>query len=67
MLLMEIIVPQQSIPGDINGDGIINILDVIQTVNIILGVSDVNLQADINDDGIVNILDVVILIDMILS
>jgi len=53
--------------GDINQDGIINVLDVIQTVNIVLGQSDMNLQADMNDDGTVNIQDIIIIINIILS
>ena len=53
--------------GDVNEDGIINILDIIQTVNIILGSSDFNTAADVNSDGIINILDIVILVDTILT
>ena len=59
--------PSQILEGDVNADGIINILDIIQTVNIILGFSDYNIVADINNDGIVNILDIVILVDTILT
>jgi hypothetical protein len=52
--------------GDINQDGIINVLDVIQIVNIVLGQSDMNLQADMNGDGTVNIQDIIIVINIIL-
>ncbi len=52
--------------GDINNDGIINILDIIQMVNLIL-VNEYSNSADINDDGIVNILDVVQIVTIILS
>ena len=52
--------------GDINNDGIINILDIIQTVNLIL-VNQYSNSADINDDGIVNILDIVQIVTIILS
>ena len=48
--------------GDTNEDGSINILDIVQTVNYILGdiaLSETALcNADINADGDVNILDV---------
>ncbi len=52
--------------GDVNGDSIINILDVILTVNLILD-SDYNNIADINLDGLINILDVVQLVNIILT
>jgi hypothetical protein len=53
--------------GDINGDGLVNILDVIQSVNIILNLEDYNSSADMNDDGMVNILDVIQIVNIILS
>ena len=53
--------------GDLNNDQAINILDVILMVNIILGDSEIELNADMNFDGIVNIQDVILLIESILS
>ena len=57
--------------GDLDGNGAINILDVVILVNIILGVFDPTSQqeisADLNADGTINILDVVQLVNMILS
>ncbi len=53
-----------TIPGDINGDGTVNILDAIQVSNSFLatpGSSNWNPNADINSDNIVNILDAIIL------
>ena len=50
--------------GDINGDDILNILDIVSLVTLVLNGSD-NPAADINDDGIINILDVVTLINII--
>ena len=44
-----------------------NILDVIQTVNIILGISNYNDLADINTDNMIDILDVVQLVNIILN
>ena len=58
--------PENSL-GDINGDGLVNILDVISTINIIFGVIEYNDNADINDDGIVNILDVIGVVNIILG
>ena len=53
--------------GDINLDGIINILDIISSVNIILGTIDFNNTADMNQDGVVNVLDIVSLVNIILG
>ena len=57
--------------GDINSDTIINVLDIIQVVNIILGNIIPNsiqfLSADINSDGIIDILDIILLVNLILN
>jgi parallel beta-helix repeat protein len=53
-----------TIPGDINGDGTVNILDAITLANAFLATpssSNWNPNADINGDGVVNILDAIIL------
>ena len=54
----------QSILGDINNDGTIDILDIVFIVNIIIN-NEYNEIADLNDDGNTDILDVVQLIDLI--
>jgi len=58
-------------PGDTNGDGITNILDVVGLVNFIIGGLDLGecglIAADFNSDGVVNILDVVGLVSSILG
>lgn len=59
--------PQQEIQGDLNADGIINILDIIQTINIILYQTDYNQTADLNNDDTINVLDIVILVGLILT
>ena len=57
--------------GDVNGDGVTNILDVVQTVNYVLNGTglDSNQQCivDVNGDEIVNVLDLVQLINLILG
>ena len=47
--------------GDVNGDSIVNILDLVQIANLVLGISTPTYEcaADFNQDGIVNILDLV--------
>ena len=57
--------------GDANLDGVVNILDIVQTVNYILGAmefTDAQIeQADFNEDDVVNILDIVQMVNYILS
>ena len=53
--------------GDVNGDEAIDILDVVQTVNMVLGSATPSPAADMNEDGIVNVLDVIQLINIILG
>jgi hypothetical protein len=56
--------------GDLNQDSIVNILDIVQIVNIILGDTPTQYQleaGDLNADGIVNVLDIVNIVNMILD
>ena len=55
-----------NILGDINADGIINVIDIVMTVNLILS-NDYDVAGDVNEDGQLNILDVVALVNIILS
>ena len=56
-----------NIIGDLNLDGIINILDVIEMVSLILEDSTYNELADLNSDGMINVVDVIQLVNIILS
>ena len=57
--------------GDLDWDGIINILDVIVEVNIVLVAVDPTPQqetaGDLNADGNIDILDVIALVNLILD
>ncbi|UCE19472.1 MAG: dockerin type I repeat-containing protein, partial [Gemmatimonadota bacterium] len=58
--------------GDVNGDGVINVLDALQTVNFVLETSPPPSDqefwaADCNGDGQANILDVLGIINVILG
>ena len=58
------------LPGDVNGDGEINITDVTMLIFALLNddFSDINMEnADVNGDGMVNITDVVTLIYNLLN
>jgi hypothetical protein len=66
-LLIELISSGNSLLGDINGDFVVNVLDVIQIVNIALGNQELDEAADVNQDGLVNILDIVQVVNIILE
>ena len=55
-----------TILGDLSGDGMVNVLDVVAMVNLVLngGYDEV---ADMNGDGALNVLDVVLLVGIILG
>jgi hypothetical protein len=57
--------------GDLNFDSIVNVLDVIVTVNYIIGYIDLNNEqiqnADVNLDGSVDVFDVLLIVDMALG
>ena len=55
------------IPGDLNSDGDVNILDIVELVDIILGLSQYNSVGDLNSDGLINVIDVVLVIEIILA
>ena len=59
-------VNDSGIQGDLNGDGMINIQDLIILVNMILA-NEYSTIADLNEDGVVNILDIIIYVNIILS
>ena len=51
------------ISGDLNGDNIINILDIVELVNVILQNEMEYIEiADINSDSVINIFDLIHLI-----
>ena len=52
--------------GDVNGDGSLNVSDIIIIVELILN-SNFNMYSDINQDGILNVLDVIELVNSILN
>ena len=56
-------------PGDLNYDGLINVLDIVIMVNLILDVEEteecVLMAADLNGDDSINIQDIVLVINLI--
>jgi len=58
--------------GDINNDGIIDIVDLIASINFVLGIGepptpDQFSRADINADGVVDVKDIILIIHIILG
>ena len=67
--LKELVFPVKlvsSLSGDVNSDGLVNILDVVLLVNMVLS-NEYNPSGDLNSDGTINILDVVVLVGLILD
>ena len=58
--------PPTALPGDVNGDGVVNALDVVAVINAVLGLSS-SAAADVNNDSAVNALDVVFVINQVLG
>ena len=57
--------------GDLNADGVINVLDIVSTVNFVLGNAtpseDESCAADMNGDTIINVLDIVSIVNIVLG
>ena len=57
--------------GDLNQDGVLDVIDVVAIVSIIMGNSESSgldeLLADLNEDGVMNVQDIIILVSIILS
>jgi len=52
--------------GDINGDGTINVIDIVMVVDLILN-DNYDVVGDVNEDGQLNVIDIVILVDWVLN
>ena len=57
--------------GDVTGEGLVNVVDVVLIVNYIMNTQSLNEtqleSADINTDGIINIVDIVALVSIIIG
>ena len=52
--------------GDINGDQILDILDIVIMISTILN-NEYSIVADVNEDGSVNVLDVIVMINILVG
>ena len=60
----------ENIPGDVNGDGLVNVTDIVATVNFIMEKPSDNFNedaADLNGDGKVNVTDIVKMVSIIMD
>jgi hypothetical protein len=59
------------LPGDINQDGALDVLDIVMAVSHIMGSGELTIPefqiADMNSDGVVDVLDIVIMIQSIIG
>jgi hypothetical protein len=55
-----------TLSGDVNGDGSVNVIDIVMVVDYILDDLYI-IEGDVNEDGTLNILDIVILTTLILG
>ena len=58
--------------GDVNGDYVVNILDVVRLVTMVIQTAqnvspEEEQRADINEDGLINVQDIIILVNMIIG
>ena len=56
-----------ALEGDLNADGIPNVLDIVLLVNLVLGGNEPGDCSDVNGDGTLNVLDIVLLVNIILG
>ena len=64
---VSLVVADLGIIGDINGDGLIDVIDVVSLVSMVLNVEDYLYNADFNQDGLIDVLDVVSIVNYILN
>ena len=62
----EIISTDQTNNGDVNNDGLTNISDVIQIIDLILNDEYLN-NADLNSDNSINVIDIIELLNIMLN
>ena len=75
MVVSEISQEEDLVLGDFNGDGFVDILDAVSTVNLILSypsgsssiIEELHPNLDMNGDGNVNILDIMIIMQTIMG
>ncbi|MBQ4008540.1 MAG: Ig-like domain-containing protein [Muribaculaceae bacterium] len=60
-------VKQQSLQGDVNGDGEVDVRDITALIDVIMNSITDNPRADVNQDGDIDVRDITALIDIIMN
>mgnify|MGYP002523083944 CR=1 FL=1 len=66
----KLTISEAFIPGDANGDGLVNVTDIVATVNFIMEKPSEGFNkeaADLNGDGVVNVTDIVMMVSIIMD
>lgn len=63
----QVTVTSDAMMGDMNGDGVLDVSDVVALINLVLGDGTYDVKADINGDSAIDVADVVDLINMVLN
>lgn len=64
------IIPAKYLKGDVNGDGLVNVTDIVETVNYIMEKPSNKFNkeaADVNGDSEVNVTDIVMMVSIIMN
>ena len=57
-----------NINGDLNNDGIVNIVDIVALIEFIININNIDNEClDINNDGLINVIDIVAIVSIILD
>jgi len=68
--IRDVTVESAILIGDVNGDGLVNVTDIIGVVNYILNTPSATFvaeAADVNEDGIINVTDIIAIVNSILA
>ncbi len=57
---------EENILGDISGDDILNVLDIVLMINMILN-DEYSLVADVNEDSSLNVLDIILMVNILVG
>ena len=67
----EVVPEPEGLMGDVTGDGILDVVDLVQLVGVVMGnetLTDEEFQlGDLNQDGSINVVDITALINLILT
>lgn len=69
-VIRDVTVDSALLIGDVNGDALVNVTDIIGIVNYILNTPSASFKenaADVNEDGIINVTDVIAIVNSILA